>query len=375
MLYSLLLENTWFWILLFFWLIQVVLWSVIYGKLAFYKPDCKKKGATPPVSVIIAAKDEGPRLRENLPAILSQDYPGYEVVVVNDQSGDNTVEVLDELQQKYPQLKVVTIESYIKKFRGKKLALTLGIRKATHDVLLFTDADCKPNSQCWIRQMVRKFDKNKAFVLGFSPYSYGRGITHFLTQYDTFHTALNYFSLALAGFPYMGVGRNLAYRKSFFMDNKGFSAQLHIHSGDDDLLVNRWADKDNVELSLCPESFMYSRPSLSFVSWWKQKRRHLLAGKYYKNKHRWMLGGIWWIRFIFYIFWIMMVVKYPENPYTWGIFGVNALMISFWGGMVLKLFNMLKLLPFLFILDVIYQILIFPALGLSLLFQKKLHEW
>src|SRR5690606_33347934 len=111
------------------------------------------ENAPGPVSVVIAARNEAANLEKNLPRILSQDHPDFEVIVANDCSYDRTEEVLKELQQGNPRLRIVSIPENDKYRHGKKFALTMGIKAASHDTLLFTDADCYPLSPNWIRSM------------------------------------------------------------------------------------------------------------------------------------------------------------------------------------------------------------------------------
>ncbi|WP_026902521.1 glycosyltransferase [Pedobacter glucosidilyticus] len=239
------------------------------------------------VSVIICARNEAYNLERNLPFIFNQKGIDYEVVVVNDCSSDQSEEILRMFQAQYPNLKVVVKEEHPRFKTGKKFAVTLGIKAASHEILVFTDADCKPASDYWLVNICEHYlHPQTEIVLGFSPYEKKAGFLNKLIRYETFQTALNYFSFSLSGDAYMGVGRNLSYKKSLFFKGKGFAAHMHIPSGDDDLFVNQNATATNTAIEIRPETFMLSEPKLTWASYWNQKIRHLGAGKLYKASHQ-----------------------------------------------------------------------------------------
>ncbi|GAB2685451.1 glycosyltransferase [Mucilaginibacter koreensis] len=257
----------------------------------------------PPISVVISARNEAKNLAEFLPHILTQEYPDFEVVVVNDCSYDESEMVLQEMQKTYPHLKLVTVTEHPRFKTGKKFALTMGIKAAAHEHLLFTDADCAPASNKWIAGMAAKFAENEQIqiVLGYSPYLKERGFINAFTRFETLKTGMNYLSAALAGNPYMGIGRNLAYTKTLFFSNKGFASHMHILAGDDDLFVNQHATAVNTTVQINPETFTYSRTKSTFGSYFKQKKRHMGVGKYYRNQHRRLLSFDAMSGFLFYV--------------------------------------------------------------------------
>src|SRR6185437_11118509 len=271
-------------------------------------------GPLPGVSVIIAARDEVRNLRKFLSRVLEQDYPDFEVIVIDDQSDDGTKELLEEMDAIYPGLKIVTITEHVNEFAGKKLALTLGIKAARNEILLFTDADCEPVTYRWIQKMVEPYANGATeIVLGFSPYKTGPSFINLFIRYDTFYTALQYFSFTLAGMPYMGVGRNLSYKRSLFFRNKGFAPFLKVSSGDDDLFVNHNATVHNVAIQLSPESFVVSKQKKTWSDWIRQKKRHIRSGKYYKNSHKSWLSFIWLSNLFFYAMVVLGIIF--VNPF------------------------------------------------------------
>ncbi len=270
--------------------VQLLYYWVIYSRFAFHKNQAYSQNEIP-VSVVICAKNEFTGLKHNLPLILNQDYPTFEVVVVNDASDDETIFLLEDLSREFEQLTTVTITEDLNFFRGKKFPLSLGIKSAKYEHLLLTDADCTPTGKTWITNMAAGFSDQKEVVLGYGKYEEKGGLLNRIVRYETAFTALQYFSLALWGSAYMGVGRNLAYRKKLFIENKGFIAHYNVASGDDDLFINEVATKRNTSIIYSPDGYTVSRPKQKFNEWWRQKRRHLTTGKYYKIKHKIILGG------------------------------------------------------------------------------------
>ncbi len=284
------IQEVFFILLLVCLLIQLYILLSNHLKLSKVKTNFELPQVKIPVSVIISARNEAENLQVNLPFILQQNYPDFEVIVVNDSSFDNSENVLLELKANYHHLKIVTIAINDKYRTGKKFALTLGIKAAKNEHLLFTDADCIPASNDWITRMVANFEPGKEIILGYSPYNRTKNFINPLIRFETIKTAINYFSSASKGNAYMGVGRNLAYTKSLFFSNKGFASHMHVLSGDDDIFVNQNSTRTNVAIEMHPDAYMYSIPKTSFSSWFNQKRRHFGAGKFYKGRHKFFLS-------------------------------------------------------------------------------------
>lgn len=285
--------------------IHMVFYLFIYSGVAFKKKaDNSSPINYPAVSVVICARDEENFLKRYLPYVLEQDYPEYEVIVVNDCSTDATQHVLEEMKQKYPRLRTLVIHEDKVYKHSKKLPLTVGIRSAQYEYLVFTDADCRPASNNWLKTMMSSFDDTTEIVLGYGAYEKKSGLVNYLIRMDTFQIGLQYLSLAIAGKPYMGVGRNLAYRKSLFLKQKGFAPYCHIPSGDDDLFVNKAATRFNTRIASGPDSITISEPKESLKEWARQKRRHVSTARYYKFSTLFILGLT---TFSQYLFWIAFI--------------------------------------------------------------------
>lgn len=292
----------------FSFLVQMIFYWFIFARLAFYKTKLPEQIEHPPVSVVIAARNEYHNLIKNLPLILAQNYSDFEVVVVNHASNDETTYYLKEMQQTNKHLKIVQIDQELNFFTGKKFPLSLGIKTAKNEFILLTDADCKPESDLWIETMVRNYTDDVEVLLGYGPYKKAKGFLNKLVRYDTFYVAMQYLSFALIGKPYMGVGRNLSYRRSTFFKNKGFTSHYTIPSGDDDLFINQVSTRKNTRIEIDQNSFMYSESKQTFGEWIKQKRRHLSTGVHYKFSFKILLGMYSLTQLLFFASLILLLV-------------------------------------------------------------------
>jgi glycosyltransferase involved in cell wall biosynthesis len=284
--------------------IQLFYLLIIFGRFAFFykKKHSASSQEKEAVTVVIAAHNERTNLKKLIPLLFQQDYPNFDVMVINDRSFDGTKKVLEQLMAVYPRLRTVTVHYTPGHVTPKKYALTLGIKVAKNDVLLLTDADCTPKTDKWIELMTAPVRQEaKDFALGFSQYDSQSGFLNKWIQLETIWTAIQYVSFALWKSPFMGVGRNLCYRKSFFMDKKAFKGLWQIEGGDDDLFINLHANSTNVAVVVDPESITYSIPKNTWEEYFNQKKRHFNAGKYYtaSNKHK-----VGWYAFSHFLFWV-----------------------------------------------------------------------
>ncbi|MDD4921512.1 MAG: glycosyltransferase [Bacteroidales bacterium] len=337
----------WFQLSFVVWILVALLLLVFLVQLFFYlryfrgiinhfnrnqKEKEVSETAQPPVTVIICAHDKANSLGQNLPAILKQDYPEFQVVVVNDASSDETENVLVGLEQTYKNLYHTFIPSKVQSVSAKKMAVTIGIKAAKYDILLFTDADCIPGSNQWISSMMRHFDATHDIVFGYSSFNNITGFLKYLIPYDTLFTALQFMGFSEAGKAYKGFGNNLAYRKDLFFKNRGFASHLNLESGEDDLFIGEVASKSNTSIDVSPESKMLVSTEEVWNCWKDLKTSQISTSPYYKIGTKFRIRTELFSRFLFYGLSIALLVV--------GLIGLNIFLIVFAGGLFLLRYSL-----------------------------------
>ena len=258
-------------------IVQLIYYLGLYNRihthnLAVGKDEVHFGRELPPLSVVICARNESENLRRNLPAILKQDYPDFEVIVINDGSTDESEDLLSELEEEYPNLYHSFTPDSARYISRKKLALTLGIKASKYDWLVFTEADCTPVSDKWLRRIARNFTPSTDIVLGYSGYERGKGWLH-----------------------------NLAYRKELFFKVKGFSTHLNMQRGEDDLFINQIANENNTRVETSPDSVIRMQPVERYKDWKEEKVSYMATARFYKGSQRWLLGLETATRLLFYV--------------------------------------------------------------------------
>ncbi len=262
---------------------------LFFARLAFFSP---KPAAAPQegVSVLVCAWNERENLEELLPLLDDQDYPLFEVILLDDRSDDGSEEYIKAHISQWKHVKYIRINERFDHITPKKYALTVGMKQARYPVALMTDADCRPQSDQWISAMVAAMGAEKDIVLGFSPYYRFPGLLNWFIRCETFYTAVQYLSFSLAGFTYMGVGRNIGYRREVFFANKGFYRHNRIYGGDDDIFMNEVATARNTSICVDERAFAYSYPKTSWHDWYRQKTRHLSVSQFYRTRNKVLLA-------------------------------------------------------------------------------------
>lgn len=287
--------------------VQFLYYVVFFGKFSFAKPQT----ATPkrvPISVIVCAKNEAENVTNFVPLLAEQNYSDYEIVLIDDASSDDTLELFEAFEKQYSNVKLVKVENNEAFWGNKKFALTLGIKAAKYEYLLFTDADCYPKTTRWITEMSAHFTKEKTIVLGYGAYERIKGsFLNKIIRFETLLTATQYFSWAKLGKPYMGVGRNMAYKREEFFKTNGFIEHMKIRSGDDDLFINEASNARNTTICYTPESFTFSMPKTTFKDWFTQKRRHVATAKHYKSFDRTQLAIFYGSQLLFIVLPIILL--------------------------------------------------------------------
>jgi glycosyltransferase involved in cell wall biosynthesis len=282
---------------------------------AFVSYRSKSSTDNKPISLVIAAHDGEENLRKLLPKLYEQQHVDFEIIIVDDRSNDNTYDLLLDETKKHANLKMVRVTQTPEKMNSKKYALTLGIKAAKYENIVFTDADCFPESNLWLSSMSSNFSNPaKEINLGVSLYIKSKGFLNAFIRFEAIWTAIQYVGMAMLGMPYMGVGRNLAYKKSLFLNNKGFNSHISTMGGDDDLFVNKHARAKNTSVQIGADSLVYSIPKSTWSEFITQKIRHLSVGKYYKFSHKLMLGLLALSHLVFWVSSIGLAIMLKE-PY------------------------------------------------------------
>ena len=289
--------------------IQLIYYWFIFGKLAFYKPQDKLQ-FNQPVSVLYYFNNEIKYIEENLIHFLEQEYDDFEVIVINESPDEDTSILLESLQRQYPRLKVLNVIEHLNFFKGKNFPLSIGVKSALHEVIIVTEANCRPASPNWIHIIQGNFNKLTEIVLCYSTFLPKKTFINKLKRYDNLVSSMICFSFSLVGQPFMGIGRNLAYRKTSFYKNKGLISIYTLDGGDDDLLVNNLGTKTNCRIEISHDSHILIKDDDEFLPWWRRKKKCLTTRKYYKKRHKILLGLFSASRFLFFLTFVVLMV-YP----------------------------------------------------------------
>ncbi len=238
------------------------------------------------VSVVVAARNEEKNIGRCLEALLNQTYPGerYEIIIVDDRSNDRTAEIIQAAAARSSNIKYLHIESVPPGISPKKNALSAGIRAASSEIILTTDADCTPVST-WLETMVRYFDKEVGLVAGFSPLVGKKNVWSKLISLDSLSLAAVAAGSAALGKPLTCNGRNLAYRKQVFEQVNGFEAIKGFISGDDDLFLHLVTSQTDwkIRYAFNPGALVYSAAAENFQHFANQRIRHASKGFFYAS--------------------------------------------------------------------------------------------
>lgn len=353
--------------------IQLLYYIGIFSRLAIYKPKPKLYNQQQPVTVVICARDEADNIVKNLPGVLVQKYAtSNEVILVNDNSMDDTKYLIDELKKTFKNLHPIELTQEAKLIAGKKFPLSMGIKSAKYETILLTDADCVPASEFWMQKMQDGYYPDTEIVLGYGAFKKTGSLLNKIVRFETFHSALQYLSYALAGIPYMGVGRNLSYKKEVFLRNKGFSAINQMPGGDDDLFINKVANSRNTSIVIDPEAHTLSDSKETWGEWFRQKTRHFSTAKYYRGKHKFLLTIYSATQFLVYPLFVLSIIFF-----NWWIacclFGARLIVQAIVYFKSMKKLNEADLFPFFFLFEIwmcFYYILFLPSL-----FKKPKKTW
>lgn len=315
-----------------FLIIQIIYYFSLYNRIHARSRAVKRCNIVfaqelQPLSVIIYANEQEDNLRRNLPAILEQDYPQFEVIVINNGNNDASEDYLTLLEDKYPNLYHSFVPSSSRYISRKKLAITLGVKASKHDWLVFTDANCMPCSNQWLRTMARNFTPQTQIVLGYSGYERNKGWLNKRVSFDNLFNSMRYLGYALAGKPYIGIGRNMAYRKELFYAQKGFSANLNLQRGDDDLFINKVASPQNTRVETDVNAVVRVQPVERVKDWKEEKINYTMTALFYKGNQRYLSGFETTSRLLFHAAWMIILACGAINHH-WLVMGIAFLMFA-----------------------------------------------
>jgi glycosyltransferase involved in cell wall biosynthesis len=309
--------------------VQLFYYLFFFTRLAFYGKGANYGNSMPGVTVLVCAWNEKENLTELIPLLDTQEYPEYEVILLDDRSDDGSEEYIRENINGWKNIRYIRINDQFNHVTPKKYALTVGMKQAKYPIALMTDADCRPASNHWITAMTSRVTEDKDIVLGFSPYFKQKGLLNWFIRCETFYAAVQYLSFTLAGMTYMGVGRNILYKRSVFFANKGFYTHKHVFGGDDDIFLNEVATSSNTTISIEEDSFVYSVPKTNWKDWFRQKRRHISVSRYYKPRNKILLGMLsaahigTWLLGLVTLAWGLIVKDMLLLQYLGIVFGVR----------------------------------------------------
>ena len=333
-------------------------------------PLYRTLSSSPAVSVVIVTRNHLYALKHLLSRLANQDYPNFEIVVVDDDSDDGTPAWLQTFGHNHPGLILQTIQ-HKKLAPGKKAALTLGIQKTNHPWVLLTDADCVPASNQWIKIMAQQMSEKTDVIIGYSPILPAKGLLNLFERWDYFFVGFQYLAWAAWGRPYMAVGRNLMYRKSLFDKSGGFKNHHDIVSGDDDLFIQQIAHKASIDICLDPKSFMYTQGKPTWTSLIAQKARHVSTSPQYRLADILILSTYPLAQLLFYISAGCLFLSNPVLISTLYFIRVILIMLILYKKAKPLIQN--ELITHFMLLDII-QPIFYSAVSLMSFFRKK-NKW
>ncbi len=348
--------------------IQLLYLWVLMGRAAFSRKKIVSN-TLPPATIVITAHNQISGLEENLLLYLGQDYPNFEVLVVNDNSDDGSSDLLKEYMQIYPRLHVVELTQSLNWFKGKKFPLSLGIKSAKNDLVVITDAWCKPASHLWLKEIASAYKVDTEIVIAYSTYLTPAKINIWL-RFWSFVDAVFYFSMAMMGMPFKGVGKNLSYKKKLFYRQKGFISHYNLSVGDDELFINKAATSKNTNWRISNDSVMYSTREITFGAWWKKETTRLLLREYFKPGHRFILSMYAFSQIVFYTLFVVLLLLKAGWIVVLSVFALRFISQLVVFGFALKRFGEKKLL-FLSPFFEIFLMFVDSLIWIGLLFKKR----
>ena len=343
-------------------LIQLVYYYVIYGRFAFYRKKAALGFRDIPISVVIVVRDDAAQVLQTLPYLLEQQYAFFEIVIVNDRSRDeNSLLAIKEYKERYPNIKIVDLSTAVSTSRGKKMAISMGIKCASYDHILLTSPNCKPASRQWLSLMAQNFQFQHRIVLGYNTFDKKKGpYSHFL-HFDNLVSAMQYFSHALMHSTYRGDINNLAFIRPLFYQQKGFISYNHLLYGEEDIFIYRAATKNNTAIEFSPDATTVRQHTPQYRFWRMHKISLFFTRKYNSLKNRLLLGFYELTNLLFYVFLVLAILAALHQPLAlYIILGIAALRIASMYvvmGISAKKLQEKQIIPYFLFYDILFSLL------------------
>ena len=321
--------STLFYIFIGTIVLQIFFYLIPIGVFSFTK-NAQKTSTQVAISVIVCAKNEAENIRKNLPFLIAQEYPKFEIVLIDDASIDDTLDVFETYEKEFDNIKVVKVANNEAFWGNKKFAMTLGIKAASYEYLVFIAPESRPSSKLWLAEISANFSPQKTIILGYGALEkIKHSFINKIIRFDAFLNASHYFGWALLGKPYTANGRNLAYKRSEFFKVRGFNDHMKIRSGEDVLFVNQAANASNTQVNFSKNSFTYTLPKKTFSDWFAQKKRQLALTKHFKVFDRLQLA----LFFISNLFFYGLAIALLLLDFKWQIivFMIATRFLLVWG--------------------------------------------
>ena len=343
-------------------LVQLVYYYVIYGRFAFHRKKAALGFRDIPVSVVIVVRDDAAQVLQTLPYLLEQEYSFYEIVIVNDRSRDeNSLHAIKEYKERYPNIKIVDLSTAVSTSRGKKMAISMGIKCASYDHILLTSPNCKPASRQWLSLMAQNFQFQHRIVLGYNTFDKKKGpYSHFL-HYDNLVNAMQYFSHALMRSTYRGDLNNVAFLRQLFYNQKGFISYNHLLYGEEDIFIHRASSKNNTAIEFSPDAATVRQHTPQYRFWRIHKISLFYTRKFNSLKNRFLLGGFELTNLLFYILLVVSVITAIHQPLalyiTLGIALLRIISLYIVTGISAKKLKETQIIPYFLFYDILFSIL------------------
>lgn len=356
-------------------LIQLVYYYVIYGRFAFHRKKSAFGFRDIPLSVVVVVRDDAAQLLQTLPYLLEQQYDFFEIVVVNDRSRDeNSLHAIKEYKERYSNIKIVDLSTAVSTSRGKKMAISMGIKCATYDHILLTSPNCIPASKQWLSLMAQNFQFQQKIVLGYNTFvKKNNPFNHFL-HYDNLIGAVQYFSHALLHSTYRGDINNVAFVRPLFYQQKGFISYNHLLYGEEDIFIHRAANKNNTAIEFSPDATTVRQHVPQYRYWRLHKVSLFFTRKYNSFKNRCLLGLYELTNLLFYIFLAISIITALHQPLalyiTLGIALVRIISMYIVLGISAKKLQEKQVIPHFLFYDILFSLLN-PLYWISAKFNHK----